>query len=148
MADAKRHWDTVYTTKGERDVSWFEAFPAVSLQMLEAAGVTPESCVLDVGGGDSRLVDSLAARGLTCLAVLDVSSAALERARGGIDKSLSKFVEKGKLAPGDREATLGRLTLATSLDALADADYVDRVGGGHFIPGPARQVTATADLHF
>lgn len=49
--------------------------------MLEAAGVTAESCVLDVGGGDSRLVDNLAARGLTCLAVLDVSSAALDRAR-------------------------------------------------------------------
>ena len=81
MEDAKRHWDAVYTTKGERDVSWFEAFPTVSLQMLEAAGVTPESCVLDVGGGDSRLVDVLAARGLTCLAVLDVSNAALERAR-------------------------------------------------------------------
>jgi hypothetical protein len=81
MADARQHWDTVYTTKGERDVSWFEAFPTTSLQMLEAAGVTPESCVLDVGGGDSRLVDTLAARGLTCLAVLDVSTTALERAR-------------------------------------------------------------------
>jgi trans-aconitate methyltransferase len=53
----------------------------MSLQMLEAAGVTPESCVVDVGGGDSRLVDALAVRGLTCLAVLDVSNAALERAR-------------------------------------------------------------------
>jgi hypothetical protein len=81
MADAKRHWDSVYMAKGERDVSWFEAFPTCRLQMLEAAGVTPESCVLDVGGGDSRLVDTLSARGLTCLAVLDVSDAALDRAR-------------------------------------------------------------------
>lgn len=37
--------------------------------------------MLDVGGGDSRLVDALVARGLTCLAVLDISAAALERAR-------------------------------------------------------------------
>ena len=81
MTDIKRHWETLYATKGERDVSWFEALPAVSLQMIQAAGVTSESCVLDVGGGDSRLIDSLVARGLTCLAVLDVSSAALERAR-------------------------------------------------------------------
>jgi SAM-dependent methyltransferase len=81
MVDAKRHWDNVYATKGERDLSWFEAFPILSLQMLEAAGVTAESCVLDVGGGDSKLVDALIARGLTCLAVLDVSDAALERAR-------------------------------------------------------------------
>jgi trans-aconitate methyltransferase len=76
-----RHWNQVYTTKGERDVSWFEALPEISLEMLDAAGMTAQSCVLDVGGGDSHLVDALAARGLDCLAVLDVSGAALERAR-------------------------------------------------------------------
>ena len=76
-----RHWNLVYTTKGERDVSWFEALPEISLEMLDAAGMTAQSCVLDVGGGDSHLVDALAARGLDCLAVLDVSGAALERAR-------------------------------------------------------------------
>lgn len=75
------HWNQVYTTKAEQDVSWFEALPALSLEMLEAAGVTRDTCVLDVGGGDSHLVDVLAARGLDCLAVLDVSSAALDRAR-------------------------------------------------------------------
>jgi hypothetical protein len=48
---------------------------------MEVAGLSAETCVLDVGGGDSRLVDILAARGLDCLAVLDVSNAALERAR-------------------------------------------------------------------
>ena len=75
------HWNTVYTTKGEREVSWFEALPALSLQMMEAAGLNAETCVLDVGGGDSRLVDVLAERGLDCLAVLDVSGAALLRAQ-------------------------------------------------------------------
>lgn len=75
------HWNRVYTAKSEQEVSWFEPLPAVSLELLEAAGMTPESCVLDVGGGDSHLVDALAARGLDCLAVLDVSGAALERAR-------------------------------------------------------------------
>jgi len=75
------HWNAVYTSKGEGNVSWFETVPEVSLQMLEAAGITRDSCVLDVGGGDSRLVDRLAAQGLDCLAVLDVSPAALHRAR-------------------------------------------------------------------
>lgn len=79
--DRHTHWNQVYTTKGERDVSWFEALPAISLEMLDAAGMTTESCVLDVGGGDSHLVDALAERGLDCLAVLDISGAALERAR-------------------------------------------------------------------
>ena len=75
------HWNTVYKTKGERDVSWFEALPSVSLEMLEAAGLTNETCVIDVGGGDSRLVDALVGKGLDCLAVLDVSGAALGRAQ-------------------------------------------------------------------
>ena len=79
--DRKDHWQRVFTTKGEQDVSWFEALPAMSLQMMESAGLGPETCVLDVGGGDSRLVDVLAARGLDCLAVLDVSGAALGRAQ-------------------------------------------------------------------
>ncbi len=78
----KEHWERVYSTKGERDVSWFEALPEISLQMLNAAGVTKATCVLDVGGGDSRLIDHLAAKGMTCVAVLDVSGAALQRARG------------------------------------------------------------------
>jgi SAM-dependent methyltransferase len=79
--DRRTHWDTVYSTKGERDVSWFEAVPTVSVQLMEAAGLRPDTCVIDVGGGDSRLVDVLVARGLQCLTVLDVSSAALGRAQ-------------------------------------------------------------------
>ncbi len=75
------HWNRVYTTKTEREVSWFEPLPAMSLEMLEAAGMTADTCVLDVGGGDSHLVDALVARGLHCLAVLDVSGAALARAQ-------------------------------------------------------------------
>jgi 3-hydroxybutyryl-CoA dehydrogenase len=54
----------------------------------------------------------------------DVSLAALDRARAGIDKSLAKFVEKGKLSAADRDAALGRLTPATSIDALSATDYV------------------------
>jgi SAM-dependent methyltransferase len=79
--ERKQHWESVYTSKGEREVSWYEALPAVSVRMIEAAGLTPETCVIDVGGGDSRLVDILVARGLDCLAVLDVSGAALHRAQ-------------------------------------------------------------------
>jgi len=78
---AKQHWDTVYATKGERDVSWFEPSPDVSLAMIEAAGVTRDTCIIDIGGGESRLVDALVARGLTCIAVLDVAGGALARAR-------------------------------------------------------------------
>ena len=85
--DPKQHWQSVYTAQGERDLSWFETLPAVSVQMIEAAGLTRETCVIDVGGGDSRLVDTLVARGLDCLAVLDVSGAALHRAQDRLGES-------------------------------------------------------------
>jgi SAM-dependent methyltransferase len=77
----QQHWNGVYTTKAEREVSWFEASPGISMQMIEGAGLTSDSCVLDVGGGESRLVDALLDRGVTCIAVLDVAHAALDRAR-------------------------------------------------------------------
>src|SRR5918993_5448373 len=54
----------------------------------------------------------------------DAAPAALDRARGTIEKSLGKFVEKGKLSAPDRDAALGRLTTGTALDALAGVDYV------------------------
>jgi ubiquinone/menaquinone biosynthesis C-methylase UbiE len=79
--DRQHHWNTVYTNKTEREVSWFETLPEISLRMLDEAGLNEDSCVIDVGGGDSRLVDALTARGLDCLAILDVSAAALGRAK-------------------------------------------------------------------
>ena len=79
--DRHEHWERVYATKGDQGLSWIETVPAISLRLMEAAGLTSETCVLDVGGGNSRLVDYLAARGLDCLAVLDVSESALHRAQ-------------------------------------------------------------------
>ena len=89
--DLKNHWERLYRSKTERDVSWFEELPRVSLRMIEAAGLTAETCVIDVGGGDSHLVDALAARGLDCLAVLDVSGAALRRARTRLGDAANRF---------------------------------------------------------
>jgi SAM-dependent methyltransferase len=82
--EIRDHWNRVYTMKSDDQVSWFEPLPAVSVRMLKAACVTPESCVIDVGGGDSRLVDYLVEEGLDCVAVLDVSGAALDRAKARI----------------------------------------------------------------
>ena len=56
--------------------------------------------------------------------VQDVAAPALDRARAAIEKSLAKFVEKGKLAADVRDAALGRLTMSTDLGALAQVDYV------------------------
>ncbi len=56
--------------------------------------------------------------------LVDAFEPALDRARSTIEKSLGKFVEKGKLSAADRDRALGRLATGTDLDALVEADYV------------------------
>jgi 3-hydroxybutyryl-CoA dehydrogenase len=56
--------------------------------------------------------------------LVDVSPPILDRARRNIEKSLDKFVEKGKLTPADRDAALGRLKTTSTLEGLAPVDYV------------------------
>lgn len=73
-----------FPNESDQDVSWFEAVPALSVQMIEAVGLTPDACIVDVGAGDSRLVDVLLAKGLDCLAVLDISDAALRKAQARV----------------------------------------------------------------
>jgi SAM-dependent methyltransferase len=75
------HWDDRYGSIGEMSVSWFEETPTVSLTLFDELGVTQRDAVLDIGGGASRLVDHLLERGHREVAVLDVSSVALQEAR-------------------------------------------------------------------
>src|SRR5262245_31528471 len=56
--------------------------------------------------------------------LVDVAPEALERARRGIERSLSRFVDKGTLAAADRDATLDRLATSADIEALADADFI------------------------
>jgi SAM-dependent methyltransferase len=83
MKDANRraHWDIVYTTKGENELSWFQENPESSLDLIDLARPTPDCAIVDIGGGASRLVDSLVGRGFSHVAVLDISEAALKAAR-------------------------------------------------------------------
>jgi trans-aconitate methyltransferase len=71
------HWNDVYATRGRDELSWFEPEPTVSLELLEVLGVTNADSVLDVGAGESLLVDRLAEGGFTDLTVLDLSARAL-----------------------------------------------------------------------
>jgi SAM-dependent methyltransferase len=75
------HWENVYTSKGESEVSWFQESPAPSLALIAGIGATPASVIIDIGGGASRLVDHLIDQGFRDITVLDLSAAALEAAR-------------------------------------------------------------------
>jgi 3-hydroxybutyryl-CoA dehydrogenase len=79
--------------------------------------------VIGSGTMGSGIAQVFAQSGFTVL-LQDVSQPALDRARGGIDRSLGKFVENGKLTAADRDATIGRLTTTVDLEALSSADFV------------------------
>jgi len=71
----------------------------------------------------SGIAQSFAQAGFT-VRLVDVSPQMLERARTSIEKSLTKFVEKGKLSATEKDAALTRLSTHTAVSDLADADYV------------------------
>lgn len=75
------HWQNVYTKKGENEVSWFQENPSPSLELINEVGVKPDAALIDIGGGASRLVDSLVEKGFRAVTVLDLSEAALEAAK-------------------------------------------------------------------
>ena len=77
-AARQAHWEGVYTTKDETSVSWFQDHPAPSLDMIERAGATKDTAIIDIGGGASRLPDALLERGFRRVTVLDISQAALD----------------------------------------------------------------------
>lgn len=88
-AELTAHWDDAYA-QGEATRSWFETEPVMSLRMIDAAGVRAKASVVDIGGGTSRLVDHLLARGHDDLTVVDVSAAALRIAADRLGDDAAK----------------------------------------------------------
>lgn len=78
----KTHWEQVYGTKASDAVSWYAPHLVESLGYIERTGVPLSAAILDVGGGESTLVDDLLDAGYRDVAVLDLSETALEVARG------------------------------------------------------------------
>ena len=79
--DRKKHWENVYQTKELKEVSWYQPIPITSLDFIMEFNVPKTAKIIDIGGGDSFLVDSLLDLGYTDVTVLDISSAAIERAK-------------------------------------------------------------------
>lgn len=79
--DRKKHWEAIYRTKELKDVSWYQPTPHTSLDFILKFGLTKNSKIIDIGGGDSFLVDHLLELGFMDLTVLDISESAIERAK-------------------------------------------------------------------
>lgn len=85
----KAHWERVWTEREEREVSWYQERPEVSLRLLERVGAGPSSAVIDAGGGASLLVDHLVAREFQSVTVADISERSLTRAKARLGEQAS-----------------------------------------------------------
>lgn len=88
--NSQEHWNHIYKTKMPNEVSWTEETPTVSLEFIHAFHVPKDAKIIDIGGGDSKLVDHLLREGYFNISVLDISSEAIERAKKRLGEDAHK----------------------------------------------------------
>ncbi len=81
MNERKQHWENIYTHKSPQEVSWTQGKPSLSLNWIKDLNLPKDAPIIDVGGGESHLVDHLLDLGFTDITVLDISKAALHRSQ-------------------------------------------------------------------
>lgn len=87
----REHWDNIYTSMAEEEVSWFQPYPKTSMAFLEVFNLPLSANIIDIGGGDSHFVDALIAKGFYNIYVLDISAKALESAKKRLGESASNI---------------------------------------------------------
>jgi len=90
MLGNKPHWEKVFTTKLSNEVSWFKPHFDISLRMITNTALPKSAAIIDVGGGDSTLVVDLLQSGYSNITVLDISAAALEKAKARLGNQADK----------------------------------------------------------
>lgn len=89
--NSKKHWETVYETKNPNEVSWTQEVPKTSLEFITSFGLNKQAKIIDIGGGDSKLVDYLLEQGFENITVLDISEKALEKAKKRLGEKAHKI---------------------------------------------------------
>jgi Methyltransferase domain len=141
--DWKAHWNEVYTTKGEAGVSWYQAEPCLSLELIRAVAPAVGGRIIDVGGGASVLVDRLLDLPFVRVAVLDIAETALDTAmrrlgdRAGrvewIAADVTEIRDVGHFDVWHDRATFHFLTDRADREKYADVARRTVPEGGHVI---------------
>lgn len=144
-SDRQSHWQTVYLSKGEQQVSWSQADPQPSLGLIESVAASRDASIIDVGGGASRLVDALLKRGFHALTVLDLSNAALATAkrRVGVGGNVVRWIAGDATVwqpPQAFDVWHDRAAFHFLVEEADRAAYLDRLhrgvkAGGHAVIG-------------
>jgi SAM-dependent methyltransferase len=143
MTDRKQHWEQVYTNKSALEVSWYQAEPRLSLELIQRSGIGKDAPLIDVGGGASLLVDRLQAQGYRQLAVLDISGAALAVARQRLaehaaaiewyESDVTQFIAPHPFSLWHDRAVFHFLTAADDRQRYVEVLKRTLVSGGHVI---------------
>lgn len=88
--DKKNHWENIYTTKAVNEVSWYQAYPTTVVKYLETIQLPLDANIIDIGGGESNLVDILLDKGYLNIWVLDISATALEKTKARLGSKAQK----------------------------------------------------------
>jgi 2-polyprenyl-3-methyl-5-hydroxy-6-metoxy-1,4-benzoquinol methylase len=142
--DAKNHWEKIYATKAPDAVSWYRAHLETSLALIERAAGAHSASIVDIGGGESTLVDDLLARGYQNITVLDISETAIDatKKRLGVAAEhvswLMGDITKIRLAPKSYDVWHDRAVFHFLITPEQRAAYVRQVAaavrpGGHVI---------------
>ncbi len=85
------HWDNVYNTKAENEVSWFQPYPLISMLFIESFNLPFDANIIDIGRGNSQLAEALLDKGYRNIYVLDISAAAIDKAKKRLGERASQI---------------------------------------------------------
>jgi SAM-dependent methyltransferase len=86
----QHHWDTVYKNNEPNQVSWTQEIPKTSLEFINSFGLKKTAKIIDIGGGDSKLVDYLLDEGFENITVLDISYQAINKAKNRLGENAKR----------------------------------------------------------
>lgn len=90
LIDRRYYWDQAYQKKATDQTGWFQEIPQVSLDLIKSSGLAKSAKIIDIGGGDSLLIDHLLNLGFENITVVDISKVAIKRAKKRLGKIASK----------------------------------------------------------
>jgi len=96
MDELKIHWENIYNSKTDNEVSWFQEHPETSLNLIKKYGESQQS-IIDIGGGNSKLTYQLVQNGFDNITLLDISKRALERNLERLPNANINVIEKNIL---------------------------------------------------
>ena len=142
--DRETHWEKIYRQKAADAVSWYRRHLETSLALIERAAADSNVSIIDVGGGESTLVDDLLVRGFTNITVLDISQTAIDVTKKRLGPAAERVywlvadITRAKLAPGAYDIWHDRAVFHFLSDDKQRSSYVRQVmravrPGGHVV---------------